>query len=45
MQSKAKNVSDYLKEVPEDRAPYFKKLRDTVAKIFRKDLKSACNMA
>lgn len=32
MQSKAKNVSDYLKEVPEDRAPYFKKLRDTVAK-------------
>jgi uncharacterized protein YdhG (YjbR/CyaY superfamily) len=32
MQSKAKNASDYLKEVPEDRAPYFKKLRDTVVK-------------
>lgn len=32
MQSIAKNVSDYLKEVPEDKAPYFKKLRDTVVK-------------
>ncbi len=32
MQSKATNVKDYLKEVPEDRAPYFKKLRDTIVK-------------
>lgn len=32
MQSKATNIKDYLKEVPEDRAPYFKKLRDTIVK-------------
>jgi len=30
MQSKVTNIKDYLKEVPEDRAPYFKKLRDTI---------------
>ena len=32
MQSTAKNVKDYLKELPEDRAPYFIKLRDTILK-------------
>lgn len=32
MQSKATNVKDYLKEVPEERAPYFSKLRDTIVK-------------
>ncbi len=32
MQSKTTNIKDYLKEVPEDRAPYFKKLRDTIVK-------------
>ncbi len=32
MQSKATNIKDYLKEVSEDRAPYFKKLRDTIVK-------------
>ena len=32
MQSTAKNVTDYLKELPEDRAPYFIKLRDTILK-------------
>ena len=32
MQSKVKNVTDYLKEVPEERAPYFSKLRDVILK-------------
>lgn len=32
MQSTAKNVKDYLKELPEDKAPYFTKLRDTILK-------------
>jgi hypothetical protein len=32
MQSTAKNVKEYLKELPEDRAPYFIKLRDTILK-------------
>lgn len=32
MQSKATNVKDYLKEVPEERALYFSKLRDTIMK-------------
>lgn len=32
MQSKATNVKDYLKEVSEERAPYFSKLRDTIVK-------------
>jgi len=30
MQSVAKNVKDYLKELPEDRASYFIKLRETI---------------
>jgi len=32
MQSTAKNVKEYLKELPEDRAPHFIKLRDTIVK-------------
>ena len=32
MQSKAKLVKDYLAELPEDRAPYFSKLRDVISK-------------
>ncbi len=30
MQSKAENVQDYLTEFPDDRAEYFKELRDTI---------------
>lgn len=32
MQSSALTVEDYLKEIPEDRKPYFYKLRETIAK-------------
>ncbi|CAN5433047.1 DUF1801 domain-containing protein [soil metagenome] len=32
MQSSAKNVKDYLKEIPEDRKEGFSKLRDTILK-------------
>lgn len=32
MQSTAKNVKDYIKEIPEDKSPYFIKLRDTILK-------------
>lgn len=32
MQSKATNVQDYLNELPEDKASYFIKLRDTILK-------------
>lgn len=32
MQSIAKNVQEYLKEIPEDRAVYFKKLRNVIVK-------------
>jgi hypothetical protein len=32
MQSKAQNIKDYLKELPEDRTPYFIKLRETILK-------------
>jgi len=30
MQSKAKSIEAYLKEIPENRRPYFEKLRDTI---------------
>jgi hypothetical protein len=32
MQSAAKSVKDYLTELPEDKSPYFIKLRDTILK-------------
>lgn len=32
MQSKSKNVTDYLKELPADRLTYFSKLRDNILK-------------
>lgn len=32
MQSSALTVEDYLKEIPEDRKPYFYKLRETIVK-------------
>ena len=32
MQSKVKTVTEYIQELPEDRAPYFSKLRDTILK-------------
>jgi hypothetical protein len=41
MQSTAKNVKDYLKELPEDRAPYFIKLRDTILKNIPKGFEEA----
>lgn len=43
MQSKAKNVKEYLDEVPDDRKKFFKKLRETIKANLPKGFKEEMN--
>ncbi len=43
MSSKATTVKDYIKELPEERAPYFLKLRDTILKNIPKGFEECIN--
>ena len=43
MQSKAKTVEEYIKEVPKDRVPYFIKLRETILSNLPEGFKEVMN--